>query len=423
MPKRKLPLILCSIGVSFLATPNLWAQRLDDGTVSVLLASSSAQDEPNTEIDTSITSSLEPDVTPLTIARPSFDDSSEDGSLNNDSTVDPVNGELVQQLYPNGSPRVTKHVKLDNKGNYVNHGEYQEWSPNGELVVSGEYQMGQQHGLWIRICPTKQSKLFESEPYTKFKAPFQSTAEFVEGKLHGVWTISDKEGKKVSEIQFASGQRNGLATWFHLNGTVLWQSEYKTGKLHGTFVEKDVTGKITRQNQFVDGRRLAKSNEHYVSKKPKVEYEVLSPAQVLVSLDDWNTSTLATYDSQGEEIKHGSYTFYYETGSVRSKTTYKNGLQDGEFAAWYPNNQREVVGNYVDGKQHGKWSWWHENGMRKAIANYEQGHLIEAPMAWNDQGMRVEATELIESKPTPVQQREDAQSSRSASTSRRPGKK
>ena len=433
MPRRKLSVFLCAFGVSILATPVLMAQRIDDGTVSILLISSGNLDEPTTT-DKPTTSILESDVKPLTIAKPlaqdvskldvsKLDVSSQDRSSKSDSSVDPHDGELVQQLYANGSPRISKHVKLDANGNYVNHGEYQEFGPTGDLVVSGEYRMGQQHGLWIRICATKQSKLFESEPYAKFKAPFQSTAEFAEGKLNGVWSISDKDGKKVSEIQFASGQRNGLATWFHPNGTVFWQSEYKAGKLNGAFIEKDVSGKITRQNKFVDGHRLAKSTEHYASKKIKVEFDVLSPAQVLVSPDDWNTSTLATYDPKGDEIKHGSYTYYYETGAVRSKSNYKNGLQDGEFAAWYSNNQREVVGSYVDGKQHGKWSWWHENGMRKAIANYEHGQLTEPAMAWNDQGVRVEASELIESKPAPVPQSEEPKSSRSASTSRRPGKK
>lgn len=337
--------------------------------------------------------------------------------------------ELVQQLYPSGSLKAAKHVKLDSKGNYVNHGEYQEWAESGELRVSGHFEMGKQHGLWVRFCTTKESKLLETEPYNKFKAPFQSTAEFDHGKLTGVWAITDKDGKKVSEIQLADGKRNGISTWYHSNGSVLWQSEYKDGQLNGMFIEKDATGKITRQTQYVHGQKTEKNIEYHANKKRKVEYQYLTAAQVAVSLDDWNKTTLATFDVKGGEVRHGSYTVFYENGSVRSQTNYKLGVQDGDFVSYFPNNQREVVGAYSAGKQHGKWSWWHENGMRKAIATYDQGVLTEPTLAWNDQGERVEAADLSKSVPvstpaaTPTSEQSNSSSSRSASNIRRSGKK
>ncbi|MFO0940819.1 MAG: hypothetical protein U0930_08625 [Pirellulales bacterium] len=345
--------------------------------------------------------------------------------------------ELVQQLHPNGSLKVAKHVKLDVNGNYVSHGEYQEWAESGELKMSGHFNMGKRDGLWIRFCHAKESKLLETEPYNKFKAPFQSTAEFVGGKLHGLWTITDKDGKKVSEIQLAEGKRSGIATWYHSNGAVFWQSEYKNGLLDGVFTEKDSTGKVTRQTQYIQGQKAEKNSEYYANKKRKLEYQFLTPAQVPVTLDDWNSTTLATYDVKGNEVKHGTYTVYYENGSVRSQVTYNQGVQEGSFVGFFPNNQREVVGVYLGGKQHGKWSWWHENGMRKAVANYDHGVLVEAALAWNDQGERIEANELPKSlpvstpapisapapvpaaNPAPSSEQSTSSSSRSASNIRR----
>lgn len=331
--------------------------------------------------------------------------------------------ELVQQLYPNGSLKVAKHVKLDSNGNYVNHGEYQEWTESGEVRIAGQYEMGKRQGLWVRFCSAKESKLLETEPYNKFKAPFQSTAEFTDGTMNGVWTITDKDGKKISEIQLLHGKRHGIATWYHTNGTALWQSEYKNGLLDGVFTEKDAAGKLVRQTQFINGQKSEKKSEQYANKKPKLEFQLLTPAQLPTSLDDWTTTTLATYDVKGEETKHGTYTVYYENGSIRSQANYRNGVQDGDFVGYFPNNQREVQGSYRNGKQQGKWSWWHENGMRKAIANYEQGSLTEPSLAWNDQGERTESADMPKSQPVSTQAPDQSTSSRASSNIRRPSNK
>lgn len=326
--------------------------------------------------------------------------------------------ELVQQLYPNGSLRVSKHVKLDSKGNFVNHGEYQEWSENGQVLVSGNYELGKQDGVWTRFCTAKDSKLFQSEPYSKFKAPFQSTVEFADGKMNGVWMIIDKDGKKISEIQLIDGRRNGLATWYHPSGSILWQSEYKDGQLNGMFVEKDANGKSVRSTAYINGQKSDTSTEYFPSKKPKAQFQILSAGQSLLTPDDWNTSTIATYEIKGQEVKHGTAVHYHESGVVRSQSNYKNGVLDGEFASWYANNQRESVGRYVDGKQHGKWNWWHENGMRKCVATFENGELVEPAMSWNDQGQRVESSELNVPRPVPEIKTDDQTTSRSATSIR-----
>jgi antitoxin component YwqK of YwqJK toxin-antitoxin module len=359
------------------------------------------------------------------------------------STGLPEGVELVQQLYPNGSPRIAKHVTLDSKGNYVNHGEYQEWSEKGDLMVSGQYDMGKQKGLWVRYCDANSAKLFASEPYKRFKAPFQSTVEFADGKMNGVWTIADKDNIKISEIQLVAGKRNGRAVWYHPTGNILWQSEYQDGLLSGNFIEKDATGKMTRQIQYLNGQKGEKKTEYHANKKPKQEYQYLTSAQTVVTLDDWNTSSLATYDSaatdhsKAEIIKHGSSISYYENGSVQSQTSFKNGLQDGEFVSWYPNKQKEITGHYSHGRQTGQWSWWHENGMRKATATYENGSLVGTVMAWNDQGIRVHSADFVTTQAEPAprpaaaskaavatpKRQATSGGSRSASSTRRPGGK
>jgi antitoxin component YwqK of YwqJK toxin-antitoxin module len=344
-----------------------------------------------------------------------------------------IETELVEQMYPSGKPHIARQVALDSQGNYVNHGLYQEWTESGDLKVHGTFDMGKQHGTWVRYCTARESKLFESEPFSKFKAPFQSTAEFGSGALEGFWFITDKDGNRVMEIQLVEGNRQGSAVWYHPNGKVLWQSNYDKGFLHGDFVELDASGKTVRQTTFVHGQKSDSIREFHANKKLKAEYQVLSPKQTLASADDWSRSQLATYQTSGSPIKHGNFTSYYESGAVQSKATFKNGIQEGEFTSWHSSGQKEASGNYLDGKLHGKWQWWHTNGMPQAVANYQKGQVTGEILAWNEQGTKVrpdaalpvqataESTKVAESKA--AASKTDERSSRSAAVPRRPGNK
>jgi antitoxin component YwqK of YwqJK toxin-antitoxin module len=315
-------------------------------------------------------------------------------------SAEPSKAELVIQRFPDGKHQIEREVMLDEAGNYVNHGRYQEWNSKGDLIATGEYANGQQQGLWVRFCSTKDSKVFEQEPYNRFKAPFQSSVEFQDGKLHGIWTITDKEDRTVSQVQFEHGLRSGPAVWFHPSGVPLWQGEYREGLLHGMFVEKDAQGKLLRESMYHSGRRIDKKTEYYAPKKVKSEFEYLTAAQTQKSADDWNRTVLATYELRGAEIKHGPHKTYFENGSPRSVAHYKNGKLTGAFEGWHANGQKEVQGAYEDGVQQGQWSWWHPNGMRRSLVVYHQGSAQGEVLAWNDGGKRVQGNEALVSTPT-----------------------
>jgi|694.fasta_scaffold00176_20 antitoxin component YwqK of YwqJK toxin-antitoxin module len=305
--------------------------------------------------------------------------------------------ELIQQRHPNGKPMIERHVTLDADGNYVNHGQYQQWNENGEPILVGHFQMGQKHGEWNRFCSAQESKLFEKEPYKSFKPPYQSSVEFQQGQMHGIWTIADKDNRTISQIQLEKGQRDGPAIWYHPSGAVYIQSEYRNGLLHGKFLEMDSKGKLVRESVFHQGQLVSKKQDWFPNKKVKEDYEFLGPSKKQMAPDNWNTSSLAVYESDDQETKHGSYIAYYENGSVRTQAQYRHGQLEGRFESWYSTGQKESSGNYVNGAQDGQWSWWHPNGMRRAVSQYDQGKLAGHVQAWNEQGQRVEPVALAQS--------------------------
>ena len=217
-----------------------------------------------------------------------------------------------------------------------------------------------------------ETRIFSKEPYSKFKAPFQSTVEYVQGQMDGFWTISDKDGKTVSQIQSAKAsemvRQFGIVT-----GVPLWQSEYRDGILDGVFTEKDPNGKVVREIHYNSGRKMERKQEFHANKKLKTEFEQYGPIQSLRSPDDWNRNRLATYELDGDAIKSGIHTTFFDTGSIRSTATYREGKLDGRFESWYPNGQKEVSGLYELGVQEGQWDWWHPNGMKSSLVTYASG--------------------------------------------------
>lgn len=297
--------------------------------------------------------------------------------------------EIIRDRFSNGRVRIERQVALDQEGNFVNHGDYQEWNEAGDLVVTGKYEMGKKQGSWVRICQAKESKLFQSYPYDKSKGPFHSTAEFVNGEMDGFWTITDSDNRVISQVQLAGGLREGQSTFYHPSGSIQFQFDCKDGILNGRFLEQDTKGKTLRDEQFVLGKKLTNQREFYPNKAIKADYQVLSATQDLKSRDNFDSSTLATFDSKLDSVRTGSFVLYHQNGEVRARGVYEHDQLVGEFICWYDNGQKEVVGNYDNGKQDGKWTWWHSNGMRKATGNYTEGKLSGDVLAWNEQGRRI----------------------------------
>lgn len=302
--------------------------------------------------------------------------------------------ETVRERFQDSKIRIEREVALDSEQNYVNHGKFTEWSASGEIVASGGYQMGLRQGAWIRFHQAKDSSLFSTQPYASFKAPFQSSVDFKDDKMDGLWVVTDADHRVVTQIQLVRGIRHGKANWFHTNGTSLYEAQYSDGVLDGDYIERSADGKVVRQEQHVNGSHAETETEYYPSKAIKSELSFLSPPKTVATHDDWDLARLATYSTVGEKLKHGTHKTYFDNGRLKAVTNYDHGSLSGSYQSWYANGEKAVSGKYVADQQDGKWNWWHENGMRKAIANYKQGKAEGETLAWSDSGKRITATNL-----------------------------
>lgn len=322
---------------------------------------------------------------------------------------------VVSERYPNGKPKITREVALDNDDNFVSHGEYTVFTPGGGIVGGGQYHMGRKTGKWTRTYENGAPVLTEHAA-GGFVGPFTSTATFKHDRLHGDWSISDSKKRPVVLWQFSEGDREGQWLWFNPDGTTRKQIHYKEGQIAGDIVAAGGEDDVEVLTTFVEGRELTKHLARYSVRQVKSEGFLLKPREVTRVSVDWWAGEMASkvVSREGDLDRHGAWRFLYPNGKVRMEGTYDRGKEtglhvwyhengqkssegyfydgkkQGRWEMWYANGARKTAGVCVDGEHDGIWMSWHENGMPKLQAHYVNGQVSESK-SWNNSGKRIES--------------------------------
>ena len=307
------------------------------------------------------------------------------GSLQHDGGV-PRDSEVVRERYPNRRVKVERYVVQDADQNYVNHGPWRMWDPEGNLIVEGAYSDNQRTGQWSRWYKPEDAKLFTAEPFRQFEPPFLSRAEFGVGELDGVWTIIDTKRRKVCEWHFVEGRRHGASKWWYPNGQPMRELHYELGEIHGDLLEWSTDGELVTRDRYESGRRIAQRVDKYPNGQKKSEGTYLAARLEVKTPDAWWDAELAQYTRQGDDEKHGEWSSWYENGQKRVVGSYDHNKPHGTFVWWHANGQKALEANYVEGKENGLWTWWHENGLKSISGSYTFGSPDGQWIWWSDAG-------------------------------------
>ena len=240
-----------------------------------------------------------------------------------------VQREQVVENFPDGKPRLLRTVALDREGNYYNDGPWVVKDRDGKVVAAGTYRKGVMQGQWARRHTAAEGGMFSEKPFTSFQGPFDSMANFKDGKLDGQWIVYDRARRSVFEIGYENGQRDGLATWFYPDTTKMRQATFKQGVLDGEVSEWDEEGRLVSKEIYTKGRKLIRNTSFYRPKVPKEESYFLDVKLRQNGLDNWWEAKPAPYLASGKRI------------------------QNGQARAWYSNRQLQYQGQFRDDKPSG----------------------------------------------------------------------
>jgi antitoxin component YwqK of YwqJK toxin-antitoxin module len=301
--------------------------------------------------------------------------------------------EKVNDRYPNGKIKVEREVGTDSKGNYVNQGSYKAFDPDGAVMMTGEFLNGRQNGKWMQKFAKDDGHLFSPDGDAEFTGPFTSEATFLDGQLHGQWTIKDASGQNIIEWSFENGVRNGIWTWWHNNGKKRLEATYRSGQLNGDVQEWDNEEKLVSKNTYIDGKLLVKVTGWYTIGQKHYEGYYLKSDDMPETTYDWWKSMVNTGATPNPtaDLKHGSWVSWYRNGAKQTEAQYDHDARIGKFKWWYENGQPEAEGDYEAGKRIGAWITWHPNGLKESQGDFKDDKLISKWIHWDEDGKLVEA--------------------------------
>ena len=302
--------------------------------------------------------------------------------------TDPINQdglEVIIQRYPNGRPRIVRHVAQDAEGNYFNQGPWQVRTESKKIVADGYYEKGLMDGQWRREHAADSTGLFDTRPFTLFKGPFLSVARFSEGKLDGVWTIYDRNRTKIFEMPYKEGVRHGMAVWKFPNQTTMREATFKNGLIDGEILEYE-EDKVVKREQYVGGRKIVRNTTFYRPKVKRSEEYFLGSKLEPETEDDWWEAKPTPFLSRGSETQDGSSMTWYENGQPKKRGQFKDGLPVGQFTWWHSNGNKRIEGFYVDGEKSRRWTWWYENGLKQFEGTFKDDQPVDIWRAWFDDG-------------------------------------
>lgn len=339
---------------------------------------------------------------------------------------DPLNQnmeELRQRAKYRRNKKELAKRRLKSKGTFIlgkREGEWKTWYPNGLLRSSMSFKGGQQDGTayeWFDY-------LVDSKNILKLQGEYQN------GQQNGLWQSFYKGGEIETKQNFKSGVLHGSVKYFYETGEIKLASEFKQGKQHGQQIEYFPNGKKKSENTYIDGHPHGDYTLYYSNENMAVKgkynrglsvghwewYDQTGKNLIKTSSFANGTGTMYEYYPTGElksesklkdGLKQGKESLYYISGHLQAQANYKNNLLNGEYKEyhedgnilaktswiygkrnglyeyWFGNQQKQFQLSFVDDRIHGPYQEWYENGNRRSEGQWIQG-LKHGSWVWYD---------------------------------------
>ena len=204
----------------------------------------------------------------------------------------------------------------------------------------------------------KQKKLLDARE-TELEKRLKEV-EILEKKLVEKKAILDAtEAKKL--VDKKNAEKNAEKERLAKLGLSKEEGEYKDGKKDGLWSYYDLNGLKLREIMFENGMDL-----YWTFYKPNGKKE-----------------------KQGKMVngkEEGNWTFFDENGIKERETEHKSGVEEGIYSLWYENGQKKEEGPYLVDVRIGKWTWWYETGAKWREGNYLDGERDGSWIFWNKDG-------------------------------------
>ncbi len=104
-----------------------------------------------------------------------------------------------------------------------------------------------------------------------------------------------------------------------------------------------------------------------------------------------------------DTIMEDSATFYYATGDLWQKGSYKKGNMNGKWTTWYTDGNIKRTSQFEDGMKNGEIINYYDNGNPKLILYYQKDTVVGLATLYYDNGQIKETRYYKDNKLTELQ--------------------
>ncbi len=313
---------------------------------------------------------------------------------------------MQKTYYPNGATKETVEFKKGKR-----HGMNKEYDVAGNQESELQYKDGKLEGLQKRYYP---GMILEREIYYKGgkrdgscityhkNGKISAKGNYVAGIVTGTWEEYFSNGKreKYYTLNDKGDYTDSLLTYHH-NGQLASVTHFnKKGQKEGLDINYASDGKVL--NIFIykkdaikswkyfaaDGKELASGTKTLMNYNKYGNLESKGDIAKGVRTGRWEfyypngaISGIGNYTLTGE--LDGSYEEYYQSGEIKSKTSYSNGSYNGPFVSYHENKKVQSEGWYAEGEHAGEWTWYYVNGNPEQTDYYINDKATGMITDWN----------------------------------------
>ena len=278
---------------------------------------------------------------------------------------DKLQGFTRHYFFPNGELKMEVPF-VNNQAN----GEGYEYSKDGMVITLLTYkdgvltkkqsvnrtdEQGQKQGIWMTFFPNRK---------------VQSEGPYVNDLKHGYWKFYTSTGdlKRVEKwimgvLQEGAAEVAKIEIKREIDpktGTLAFKGAYRNGVAEGVHRQYNEDGDVIASKIYKNGIVLFEG----------------------------------IVDEEGR--KQGPWKWFYETGQLKAKGSYKDNLKVGNWEYYYMDGEIEQSGSYLRGLPDGLWTWLYENGQTWREEEYVMGEEDGPSIEYSDSGSVIAKGSYIE---------------------------
>ena len=273
------------------------------------------------------------------------------------------NGKLEQQTSFRQGKRDSAYVEFHNTGTRRLEATYQAGIRQGPFKTYYDDGKVAQTGFFVDDEPNGELTYFHPDGSIRLKTTL------VKGQPNGALRAVYPDGKTQAEVNYENGQPNGAVKFYYPNGVVQSEGTFTRGLLSGPYITRYPNNQVEVE-VLADKNGRGRYRSYYQSGKLQTEstYAPAPLTQRPVKNQLGDDLTKRVLPPTGTTSLDGPATSYFETGQIKSKLTYRNGIPTGKGVEYF------VSGNPREETDYGN------NGRDRRITRYQDvaGKLVQA---------------------------------------------